>query len=164
MCKFCHGTSIRRGSQCADHFYGKHGWPNNLMKQARRASRCSFLRRSSEVVLFLRRPQALDEGTSSTNRIHQSRSVQLRRVTLASEGGDVTVGWFDSLSKLLSPGSLDEPERSSSLGISADWSVGVEVSMCCLASALLTTSANLPGLRLLSGCESEIPNGFQTSK
>lgn len=71
----------------------------------------------------------MDGGLSSTRRVQQTRSVRLRRVSLASEGGDVTVGWFESLSKLLSPGSLDEPDSSSSLGISPDWSVRVEVSI-----------------------------------
>ena len=77
------------------------------------------------------RPAEAQEASTSQRHIQQLRSVRLRRVTLASEGGDVTVRWFEGLSKLLALGSSDEPEPEPvpSMHFSLEWSVRLEVSM-----------------------------------
>ncbi|KAK9835694.1 hypothetical protein WJX74_005996 [Apatococcus lobatus] len=76
--------------------------------------------------LQMQAPAASGEVAASQKQIQQLRSVRLRRVTLASEGGDVTVGWFESLSKLLSLGSSDESEPVPQQEFSTDWSVRLE--------------------------------------
>ena len=80
------------------------------------------------------RPAEAEEAAASQRHIQQLRSVRLRRVTLASEGGDVTVSWFEGLSKLLSLGSSDEPEPVPTMHFSSELSVRLEVGMCFLLS------------------------------
>ncbi len=68
-----------------------------------------------------------DEAAEGSGSVQQSRSVRLQRVTLGSEGGDVTVSWWESLAKLLAFGSPDDCDASPATDFCTNWSVSMQV-------------------------------------